>query len=143
MPLHRSSRCWAVACLLGALLIPALPATGTQAESVEHFIGTWRMQMVVGDQTFRSTLTFEMGDDDVLKGTWKTPRMTVALEDIVYARGKLTFKRPLRGGRGGGGQSNRGLTALEHEATIVRDQMVGVVKTPRGEREFTATRQKS
>lgn len=97
------------------------------AFAADGFAGTWTIKQEYQGQERISTLT--LTDDG---GTWASSRGSADLTDYKVEGDTLTFTRTF---------NRQGQEfAIECEAKIVDGKLVGKMVTPRGEREFVATR---
>ncbi len=115
--------------LLVALVMLA-PVVAMAADSVA---GKWQGTLETQRGANEVTLEFK-GSDEELQGTWTGPRGTSDLENVEYKGGNLTFVRNV--------EMQGNAFTLDFKATVDGDTMNVTMKTPRGERKFTATRVK-
>lgn len=112
----RAVRALAVACALAAALVFA----GSSADVT----GTWNLEFQEGANTVHPTLVLEEKDGR-LGGRWSGPRGTVALDDVKYEGGVLTFtmvqKAVLRE------------TEVRFRGEVGDGKLRGVLQAPRGE----------
>jgi hypothetical protein len=94
-------------------------------------LGKWESTTETPQGTFEVVYEFTEVDGE-LKGTWSNPRRNGDLKNVSWDGETLKFGREI----GRGGQTFN----LNFEATVDGDAMTGKMITPRGEREFTATR---
>ncbi len=94
-------------------------------------LGKWESTTETPQGTFEVVYEFTEVDGE-LKGTWTNPRRNGDLKNVSWDGETLKFGREI----GRGGQTFN----LNFEATVDGDAMTGKMITPRGEREFTATR---
>lgn len=111
-----------IAAILGFGLV-----IGGVAQAENPFLGKWEIKQEFQGQERISTLTLaEEG------GTWATQRGTNELSDLNFGDNVVTFTRTIN-------RQGQEFT-MECKAAIVGEVLVGTMTTPRGEREFTATR---
>lgn len=94
-------------------------------------LGKWESTTETPQGSFEVVYEFTEVDGE-LKGTWTNPRRNGDLKNVSWDGETLKFGREI----GRGGQTFN----LNFEATVDGDAMTGKMITPRGEREFTATR---
>lgn len=99
----------------------------TGAFAADDFAGSWTVKQEFQGQERVSTLT--IGDGT---GTWASQRGTSELLNVKVENGKLTFQRTMN-------RQGQEFT-IDYEATVVDGKLMGKMITPRGEREFVATR---
>lgn len=115
--------------MLATLALFVAPLAGeTTAKAV---LGKWQATLESPQGSYDATMEFT-GSDEELKGTWTGPRGTSDLENVKVEGGKLTFQRNL--------EFQGNAFTLDYEATVDGDTMSVTIRTPRGERQFTATR---
>lgn len=115
--------------MLTALALFVAPlAAETDAKAV---LGKWEATIESPRGTNEVVMEFT-GSDEELAGTWNDMRGSGELEEVKVADGKLTFKRNL--------EFQGNAFTLDYEATVEGDTMTVTMKTPRGERQFTAKR---
>jgi hypothetical protein len=107
--------------------------TPFDAIAADSVAGKWQGTLESPRGANQITLKFN-GTDEALQGTWTGPRGTSDLRDVKYERPSLTFARDLAFA----GNS----VTLNCTATIDGDTMSVTMRTPRGERQFTANRVK-
>jgi hypothetical protein len=115
-----------------ALLVAALVAPATlPAQDMKDFLGEWESTIETERGTFTTTYSFWM-DGDVLKGGLSGRMGETEIDEVTYMDGKISFSitRSRQGNE----------MTLTYSAKIVDGTMQGTMTTPRGEREFTATR---
>ena len=132
---------WMGVASIAALAVSlALPVQGLPAQTVEDFLGAWKITMSFNGNTSESVLTFTMGEDGKLTGTWEGGRGGGSeLQDVAFADGKITFTRAFGGGRAGGGRPGGG-GGIKNEVSLVDGKLAGKMQTPRGTTEFTGVR---
>lgn len=135
---------WMGVASIAALAVSmVLPAPALAAQTVQDFLGAWKVTLSFNGNTSESVLTFAMGDDGKLTGTWEGGRGGSSdLQDVAFADGKITFTRSFGGGRagGGGGRPGGGGGGIKNEVSLVDGKLVGKMETPRGTTEFTGVR---
>jgi len=113
------------------LLAIAICASAVAADN-SAVLGKWSASLEVQGQTRDISFTFAETAGD-LGGIRRPPRGDRDLSDVAWDGTTLTFKRNLE---------RQGQTfSLTYSATVDGDKMDITMTTPRGEREFTATRQ--
>ncbi len=107
--------------------------TGVRAPRLPRAAGIWDLKTKRADRESTATLTLGADKEGKLVGTWKTERGELAVSDVQYEQGKLTFKA----------KSTNPDRAYEanFDGTIERDALTGTFKTERGESAVTGTRQ--
>ncbi len=107
--------------------------TGVRAPRLPRAAGIWDLKTKRADRESTATLTLGANKEGQLTGQWKTERGELALSDIQYEQGKLTFKA----------KSTNADRAYEasFDGTIERDALTGTMKSERGESAVTGTRQ--
>ena len=97
-------------------------------------LGKWESTTETPQRTFQVVFEFTEVDGDV-KGAWSNPRgRNGNLINVSWDGETLKFERDLEAA----GQVFR----LYYEAAVDGDTMAGKMTTPRGQRQFTATRSK-
>jgi opacity protein-like surface antigen len=94
-------------------------------------LGKWESTTETPQRTFQVVFEFTEVDGE-LKATWSNPRRNGDLKNVTWDGETVKFERDLQAQ----GQSFR----LSYEATVDGNKMTGTMTTPRGDREFTATR---
>jgi len=103
--------------------------TGARAPRLPRAAGIWDLKTKRADRESTATLTLGADKEGKLVGTWKTERGELAVSDVQYEQGKLTFKAKNDNFEG------------TFDGTIERDALTGTFKTERGESAVTGTRQ--
>jgi hypothetical protein len=104
--------------------------TGVRAPRLPRAAGIWDLKTKRGDRESTATLTLAPNKEGQLVGTWKTERGELAVSDVEFSQGKLTFKAKNDNFEG------------TFDGTIERgDALTGTFKTERGESAVTGTRQ--
>ena len=116
--------------LIAAAVLLALAPAVLAADNAP-VLGKWTSMTETPQGTFEVVYEFTEVDGE-LKGTWSNPRRNGDLTNVSWNGETLKFGREV----GRGGQTFN----LNFEATVDGDTMTGKMITPRGEREFTATR---
>jgi hypothetical protein len=107
-----------------------MPLTGVRAPRLPRAAGIWDLKTKRGDRESTATLTLAPNKEGQLVGTWKTERGELAVSDVEFSQGKLTFKAKNDNFEG------------TFDGTIERgDALTGTFKTERGESAVTGTRQ--
>jgi hypothetical protein len=107
-----------------------MPLTGVRAARMPRAAGIWDLKTKRGDRESTATLTLAPNKEGQLVGTWKTERGELAVSDVEFSQGKLTFKAKNDNFEG------------TFDGTIERgDALTGTFKTERGESAVTGTRQ--
>jgi len=115
-----------------ALIATAITTPATlPAQDAKDFLGEWESTIETQRGMATTTYVFRM-DGDTLKGTMSGRRGVMEIDEVTYEDGTISFNitRNYQGNP----------VTLTYTATIVDGSMQGTVSTPRGEREFTATR---
>ncbi len=119
--------------LIAAVVALALAPAALAADNAA-VLGKWESTTETPQRTFQVVFEFTEVDGE-LKGTWSNPRgRSGELTNVSWDGETVKYERDLEAG----GQVFR----LSYEATVDGDTMSGKMTTPRGEREFTATRSK-
>jgi hypothetical protein len=98
----------------------------------EAIVGEWQMNVTTPAREIVEKLIITKNADGTLAGKWEAQRGENIISDIKFEGGKLTFSRTSRFG-------GREFT-LTFEGTVEGDNIKGVFKNERGEREANATR---
>jgi len=107
--------------------------TGVRAPRLPRAAGIWDLKTKRADRESTATLTLSADKEGKLAGQWKTERGELAVSDVQYEQGKLTFKAKST-------NPDRAYEAT-FDGTIERDALTGTMKTERGESAVTGTRQ--
>ncbi len=107
--------------------------TGVRAPRLPRAAGIWDLKTKRADRESTATLTLAADKEGKLTGQWKTERGELAVSDVQYDQGKLTFKAKST-------NPDRAYEAT-FDGTIERDALTGTFKTERGESAVTGTRQ--
>lgn len=119
--------------LLAAAVALALAPAALAADNAP-VLGKWTSTTETPQRTFQVVFEFTEVDGE-LEGTWRNRRGPNGnLMKVSWDGETLKFERDIEAG----GQVFR----LYYEATVDGDTMTGTISTPRGDREFTATRSK-
>jgi len=107
--------------------------TGVRALRLPRAAGIWDLKTKRDDRESTATLTLGADKEGKLTGQWKTERGELAVSDVQYDQGKLTFKA----------KSTNPDRAYEanFEGTIQQNALTGTMKSERGESTVTGTRQ--
>ena len=116
--------------LIAASILLALAPAALAADNAP-VLGKWVAPTETRQGTFDVVYEFTEVDGG-LKGAWSNPRNSGDLQNVSWDGETLKFGREV----GRGGQTFN----LNFEATVDGDAMTGKMITPRGEREFTASR---
>lgn len=117
--------------LIAAAVALALAPAALAADNAP-VLGKWESTTETPQRTFQVVFEFTEADGE-LKGAWSNPRgRSGELTNVSWDGETLKYERDIEAG----GQVFR----LYYEATVDGDTMTGKMTTPRGEREFTATR---
>ncbi len=107
--------------------------TGVRAPRLPRAAGIWDLKTKRNDRESTATLTLGADKEGKLVGQWKTERGELAVSDVQYDQGKLTFKAKST-------NPDRAYEAT-FDGTIERDALTGTMKSQRGESAVTGTRQ--
>jgi hypothetical protein len=107
--------------------------TGVRAPRLPRAAGIWDLKTKRDDRESTATLTLGVDKEGKLTGQWKTERGELAVSDVQYDQGKLTFKAKST-------NPDRAYEAT-FDGTIERDALTGTMKSERGESAVTGTRQ--
>jgi len=105
---------------------------GEAKTGAEAIAGEWQMNVTTPAREFVEKLIITKNADGTLAGEWKAQRGENTISDIKFEGGKLTFTRTSKFG-------DREFTST-FEGTVEGDNIKGVFKSERGEREAIATR---
>ena len=118
--------------LIAAAAVALALAPAALAADNAPVLGKWESTTETPQRTFQVVFEFTEVDGE-LKGAWSNPRgRNGNLINVSWDGETLKFERDLEAG----GQVFR----LYYEATVDGDTMTGKMTTPRGQRDFTATR---
>ena len=115
-----------------AFLAAAIASTAAlQAQDPKDFVGEWESTMETQRGTFTTIYMFTM-DGDMLEGTMSGRMGETKIDEVMYEDGTISFSvtRNMQGDS----------MTFTYTATMVEGVIHGTMLTPRGEREFTATR---
>jgi hypothetical protein len=107
--------------------------TGARAPRLPRAAGIWDLKTKRSDRESTATLTLGADKEGQLTGQWKTERGELALSDVQYDQGKLSFKAKST-------NPDRAYEAA-FEGTIEQDALTGTMKSERGESAVAGTRQ--
>ena len=107
--------------------------TGVRAPRLPRAAGIWDLKTKRADRESTATLTLGVDKEGKLTGQWKTERGELAVSDVQYEQGKLTFKAKST-------NPDRAYEAT-FDGTVERDALTGTMKSERGESAVTGTRQ--
>jgi hypothetical protein len=107
--------------------------TGVRAPRLPRAAGIWDLKTKRADRESTATLTLSADKEGKLIGQWKTERGELAVSDVEFSQGKLTFKAKST-------NPDRAFEAT-FEGTLQRDALTGTLKTERGESTVEGTRQ--
>jgi len=107
--------------------------TGARALRLPRAAGLWDLKTKRADRESTATLTLGADKEGQLTGQWKTERGELAVSDVQFAQGKLTFKAKST-------NPDRAYEAT-FEGTLQRDALTGTLKSERGETTVEGTRQ--
>ena len=65
---------------------------GRRSPRVPRAVGTWNMQLQMGERQFDAVLTVKAGDEGELSATWRSERGELEISDVQYERRDLKFK---------------------------------------------------
>lgn len=105
---------------------------GEAKTGADAIVGEWQMNVEMPEREIVDKLTITKDADGALVGKWEGRRGESIISDVKFEAGKLTFTRTIRFG-------DREFT-LTFEGTVEGDNMKGVFRSERGEREANATR---
>jgi hypothetical protein len=109
------------------------PLTGERAPRTPRAAGIWNLKLKMNDREFASTLTIVVDKEGQLTAQWKSERGEVAIPEVQYDRGTLTFKAK-------SSDPDRSWEAA-FDGTVQRDALTGTLKSERGEIAVEGTRQ--
>ncbi len=98
---------------------------GMRSPRMPRAVGNWELKYKFGDREMTTTFAVKAGKEGELTGQWQSQRGESKITDLLYERGKLTFKRE-------GTYQDRKFEST-FEGTIQRDTLTGVIKSERGE----------
>jgi hypothetical protein len=105
---------------------------GEAKTGADAIVGEWPMNVTIPAREIVENLTITKNADGTLAGKWEAQRGENTISDIKFEGGKLTFTRTSKFG-------GREFTST-FEGTVEGDNIKGVFKSERGEREANATR---
>lgn len=105
---------------------------GEAKTCADAIVGKWQMSVMMPEHEIVEKLTITKNADGTLAGKWEGRRGESTISDVKFEGGKLTFTRTSRFGE-------REFTST-FEGTVEGDNMEGVFRSERGEREANATR---
>jgi len=105
---------------------------GEAKTGADAIVGEWQMSVMMPEREIVEKLTITENADGTLAGKWEGQRGESAISDVKFEAGKLTFTLTSRFG-------DREFTS-KFEGTVEGDNMKGVFRSERGEREANATR---
>jgi hypothetical protein len=106
---------------------------GARAPRLPRAVGIWDLKTKRNDRESTATLALSADKEGQLTGQWKTERGELAVSDVQYEQGKLTFKAKST-------NPDRAFEAT-FDGSIQRDALTGTLKTERGESSVEGTRQ--
>ena len=101
--------------------------TGKRSQRIPRAAGSWDMKFKSGEREYTSTLVIKADKEGKLTAEMKSNRVEHIISDVLYERGRLTFKRKTK-------MDDREWEST-FEGTIDRqtDTLTGVAKSDRGE----------
>ena len=105
---------------------------GEAKTGADAIVGEWQMNVNTPAREFVEKLTVTKNADGTLAGKWEGRRGESTISDVKFEAGKLTFTRTSK-------FRDREFTST-FEGTVEGDNIKGVFKSERGEREANATR---
>lgn len=105
---------------------------GEAKTGADAIVGEWQMTVETPEREIVEKLTITKNADGTLAGKWEGRRGESTISDVKFEAGKLTFTRT-------GRFRDREFTST-FEGTVEGDNMKGVFRSERGEREANATR---
>jgi hypothetical protein len=108
---------------------------GEAKAGADAIVGEWQINVNMPARENIEKLTITKNDDGTLAGKWEGQRGESTISDMKFEAGKLTFTRTTKFG-------DREMTST-FEGTVDGDQIKGMFKSERGDREANATRVKS
>ena len=105
---------------------------GEAKTGADAIVGRWQMNVEMPEYETVEKLTITKNADGTLAGKWEGRRGESTISDVKFEAGKLTFTRTSR-------FRDREFTST-FEGTVEGDNMKGVFRSERGEREANATR---
>jgi len=99
---------------------------GKRAPRIPRAVGNWEMKYKIGDREITSKLVIKLDKEGKPTGQWQSRRGESEVTDLLYERGKLTFKRTSTY------QDRK--REYTFEGTVQRDNTLsGTIKSERGE----------
>jgi hypothetical protein len=105
---------------------------GEAKKGADAIVGEWQMNVNMPARENIEKLTITKNADGTLAGKWEAQRGESTISDVKFEAGKLTFTRTSKFG-------DREFTST-FEGTVEGDNIKGVFRSERGEREANATR---
>ena len=105
---------------------------GEAKAGADAIVGEWQMNVNMPARENIEKLTITKNADGTLAGKWEGQRGESTISDLKFEAGKLTFTRTTKFG-------DREMTST-FEGTVEGDQIKGMFKSERGDREANATR---
>jgi hypothetical protein len=105
---------------------------GEAKKGADAIVGEWQMNIEMPAREIVEKLIITKNADGTLAGKWEGRRGESTISDVKFEAGKLTFTRTSKFG-------DREFTST-FEGTVEGDNMKGVFRSERGEREANATR---
>jgi hypothetical protein len=98
---------------------------GKRAPRIPRAVGNWEMKYKIGDRDITSKLVIKLDKEGKPTGQWQSRRGESEVTDLLYERGKLTFKRTSTY------QDRK--REYTFEGTVRGDTLSGMIKSERGE----------
>jgi hypothetical protein len=98
---------------------------GKRAPRIPRAVGSWEMKYKIGDREITSKLVIKLDKEGKPTGQWQSRRGESKVTDLLYERGKLTFKRTSTY------QDRK--REYTFEGTVRGDTLSGMIKSERGE----------
>ena len=100
---------------------------GKRSPRIPRAVGSWDMKFKRGDREYTSTLVVKADKEGKLTAEMKSERVEHTISDVLYERGKLTFKRKSKI------QDRQWESTFEGNIQWQTDTLSGVIKSERGE----------
>ncbi len=107
---------------------------GKPSPRIPRAVGTWQMTLKMEDREFNSTIVVKADKDGKLSAEWQSERGNLAIPEVQYERGNLSFKMERK--------TEERQWQASFEGTIQRetDTLTGTLKSNRGEIEAVGKR---
>ena len=104
-----------------------LKLEGKRAPRMSRAVGIWEMTLKREDREFTSTLTIKVDKEGQLMGQWRSERGELAISDVQYERGNVSFKMERKS------EERQWQASFEGAIDRQTGMLSGVIKSERGE----------